>query len=87
VAAEVVERHLHGRVVVAGQEVQQKWKSLKTDADWTIATETTMDRSSEKTTWKNSHTGPAPSMFAASSTSREIVATNALNSRTQNKSP
>ena len=45
------------------------------------------DRSSGKITLKKSRIGPAPSMIAASSRSRGMVAMNARNSRMQNASP
>ena len=62
-------------------------KSLKIATDCTTITVTITGRSSGRTTRKNSRSGPAPSMIAASSSSRGTVAMKARNSRTQNDSP
>jgi hypothetical protein len=62
-------------------------KSLKTTTDCTTITVTATGRSSGKTTRKNSRSGPAPSMIAASSSSRGTVAMKARKSRIENDSP
>ena len=46
----------------------------------------TAGRSSGKMTWKNRRSGDAPSMIAASSSSRGMLATNARKIRTENGS-
>ncbi len=60
----------------------RKWtgltKSLNTNTDWVTITVTTTERSSGKMTLKNTRMGLAPSMIAASSSSRGMVAMNEL---------
>ena len=70
-----------------GRKYSGLTKSLKTVTDCTTITVIVTDRSSGKMTLKNTRSGPAPSMIAASSSSRGIVAMNARNSRMQNDSP
>ena len=55
--------------------------------DCTMITVTITDRSSGKMTLKKRRIGPAPSMIAASSRSRGMVAMKARNSRMQKASP
>ena len=70
-----------------GRKYSGLTKSLKTVTDCTTITVIVTECSSGKMTLKNTRSGRAPSIVAASSSSRGIVAIKARNSRMRNERP